>query len=82
VIARYSRPEMTGIWSEESKFARWFEVELAALEGWAHIGTIPASAVVDYDGDHDHGDDNFGGNVMAGPPPYARLSVFKWFGTI
>ncbi|MDX6412661.1 MAG: hypothetical protein QOH23_71, partial [Gaiellaceae bacterium] len=26
MIARYSRPEMTGIWSEESKFARWLEV--------------------------------------------------------
>ena len=32
MIARYSRPEMTGIWSEESKFARWLEVELAALD--------------------------------------------------
>ena len=26
---------MTGIWSEESKLARWLEVELAALDGWA-----------------------------------------------
>jgi adenylosuccinate lyase len=42
VIARYSRPEMTGIWSDESKFARWFEVELAALEGWAEVGAVPA----------------------------------------
>jgi adenylosuccinate lyase len=45
VIARYSRPEMTGIWSEESKFARWLEVELAALDGWAELGSIPASDV-------------------------------------
>ena len=45
MIARYSRPEMTGIWSEESKFARWFEVELAALDGWAELGSIPASDV-------------------------------------
>ena len=36
---------MTGIWSEESKFARWLEVELAALDGWAELGTIPASDV-------------------------------------
>jgi adenylosuccinate lyase len=43
VIARYSRPEMTGIWSEESKFARWLEVELAALDGWAELGSIPAT---------------------------------------
>jgi adenylosuccinate lyase len=45
VIPRYSRPAMTGIWSEESKFARWLEVELAALDGWAELGTIPASDV-------------------------------------
>ena len=45
MIARYSRPEMTGIWSEESKFARWLEVELAALDGWAELGSIPASDV-------------------------------------
>jgi adenylosuccinate lyase len=36
---------MTGIWSEESKFARWLEVELAALDGWAEVGAIPASDV-------------------------------------
>jgi len=36
---------MTGIWSEESKFARWLEVELAALDGWAELGTIPANDV-------------------------------------
>src|SRR5262249_42799564 len=45
VIARYSRPEMTSIWSEEGKLARWFEVELAALDGWAELGTIPAADV-------------------------------------
>jgi adenylosuccinate lyase len=45
VIPRYSRPAMTGIWSEESKFARWLEVELAALDGWAEVGAIPASDV-------------------------------------
>jgi adenylosuccinate lyase len=36
---------MAGIWSEESKLARWLEVELAALEGWAEAGTIPAEDV-------------------------------------
>jgi len=36
---------MTGIWSEENKFARWLEVELAALDGWAELGAIPASEV-------------------------------------
>jgi adenylosuccinate lyase len=45
VIPRYSRPAMTGIWSEESKFARWLEVELAALDGWAELGAIPAGDI-------------------------------------
>ncbi len=45
MIPRYSRPAMTGIWSEESKLARWLEVELAALEAWADVGAIPAQDV-------------------------------------
>jgi adenylosuccinate lyase len=45
VIARYSRPEMGRIWSEEGKLARWLEVELAALDAWAELGTIPAEDV-------------------------------------
>jgi adenylosuccinate lyase len=36
---------MARIWSEESKLERWLEVELAALEGWAEVGTIPAEDV-------------------------------------
>jgi adenylosuccinate lyase len=45
VIARYSRPAMARVWSDEAKLARWLEVELAALEGWAEVGAIPAAAV-------------------------------------
>jgi len=45
VIARYSRPEMSAIWSEEGKLARWLQVELAALEGWAVVGAVPAADV-------------------------------------
>ena len=45
VIARYSRPEMARIWSEEAKLGRWLEVELAALDGWAAVGALPAAAV-------------------------------------
>ena len=33
---------MTSIWSDEGRLARWLEVELAALDGWAELGTIPA----------------------------------------
>jgi adenylosuccinate lyase len=36
---------MTRIWSEEGRLARWLEVELAALDGWAELGTIPAADV-------------------------------------
>ena len=35
---------MERIWSDESKLARWLEVELAALEGWAEIGVVPPEA--------------------------------------
>jgi adenylosuccinate lyase len=47
VIARYSRPAMARIWSEEGKLARWLDVELAALEGWAEVGGVPAEAVAE-----------------------------------
>jgi adenylosuccinate lyase len=47
VISRYSRPAMARIWSEESKLARWLEVELAALDGWAEVGAIPAGEVAE-----------------------------------
>jgi len=36
---------MTRIWSDERKLARWFDVELAALEAWADVGAIPADDV-------------------------------------
>ena len=45
MIARYSRPAMARIWSDEGKLAAWLEVELAALDGFAEMGTIPAEAV-------------------------------------
>ena len=45
MIARYSRPEMSSIWSDEGRLARWLEVELAALDGWAELGAIPAEDV-------------------------------------
>src|SRR2546430_45016 len=36
---------MARIWSEESKLARWLDVELAALDGWAELGAIPSEDV-------------------------------------
>jgi adenylosuccinate lyase len=47
VIARYSRPEMARIWSDEGKLERWLEVELAALDGWAAVGVVPAEAAAE-----------------------------------
>jgi len=38
---------MAGIWSEESKLARWLEVELAALEGWAEVGAVSAADIAE-----------------------------------
>ena len=33
---------MAGVWSDEGKLARWLEVELAALDGWAEVGVVPS----------------------------------------
>jgi adenylosuccinate lyase len=37
---------MARIWSEESKLARWLDVELAALDAWAEIGSVPVQVAV------------------------------------
>lgn len=44
MIPRYSRPEMTTIWSPETRFRIWFEIEAHALDALAELGTIPKSA--------------------------------------
>ena len=44
MIARYSRPAMARVWSDGSRLARWLEVELAALDGWASVGAVPEEA--------------------------------------
>jgi adenylosuccinate lyase len=36
---------MAQVWSEERRLAHWLEVELAALDGWAEVGAIPAGDV-------------------------------------
>ena len=46
MIPRYSTPEMTAIWSDVSKYARWLEVELLATEAHAEIGVVPAADAV------------------------------------
>jgi len=44
LIARYTRPEMGRIWSEENKFQKWLDVELAATETLAEAGMVPREA--------------------------------------
>jgi len=41
MISRYSRPEMVAIWSPETKFRIWFEIEAHACDAMADIGVIP-----------------------------------------
>ena len=44
MIARYTRSEMGRVWSEENKFQKWLEVELAATEALAEAGRVPREA--------------------------------------
>jgi adenylosuccinate lyase len=44
MIARYTRPEMGAIWSEQHKYECWLEVELAAAEALAELGEVPPEA--------------------------------------
>ena len=45
MIERYSRPEMTAVWSQENKYRQWLKVELLACEAWAKLGLVPMSAL-------------------------------------
>jgi len=45
MIERYTLPEMGAIWSQENKFQKWLDVEIAVCEVHAEMGTIPKSAV-------------------------------------
>ena len=44
MIPRYTRPEMAQIWSDESKFQIWFEIEAHACDAQAELGIIPKNA--------------------------------------
>ncbi len=45
MIERYSRPEMKRVWSDENKFNKWLDVEIAVCDAWAGLGAIPRSAI-------------------------------------
>ncbi len=41
MIARYTRPAMGAVWTDQNKFQQWLEVELAATESLAELGVVP-----------------------------------------
>lgn len=45
MISRYSRKEMTDIWTEQNQFQSWLEVELAVCKAWSELGKIPKEDV-------------------------------------
>ena len=45
MIARYSRPEMAALWTDEAKYQLWLEVETAALEAFVKLGIAPQTAL-------------------------------------
>ena len=44
MIPRYSRPEMTAIWTPEARFRIWFEIEAHATDALAELGVVPKEA--------------------------------------
>ncbi len=44
MIPRYSRAEMADIWSPQTKFRIWFEIEAHALDAMASLGQVPKEA--------------------------------------
>lgn len=44
MIPRYSRPEMVAIWTDQTKYQIWFEIEAHACDALAELGVIPKSA--------------------------------------
>lgn len=45
MIERYSHKEMSDIWTDESQFQAWLDVELAACWAWSRLGKIPEKDV-------------------------------------
>jgi adenylosuccinate lyase len=44
MIPRYSRPDMSSIWSDQTRYQIWFEIEAHACDAMAKLGMIPAEA--------------------------------------
>jgi adenylosuccinate lyase len=50
MIPRYSRPEMSAVWAEESKLGRWLEVEIAVCRAWNRRGVVPDADLAQIEG--------------------------------
>ncbi len=47
MIERYTLPEMGAVWSQQNKFQKWLDVEIAVCEVHAEDGTVPADALAE-----------------------------------
>ena len=45
MISRYSREEMSRIWTDEAKYTNWLNVEIAVCEAWCELGEIPKKSL-------------------------------------
>ena len=45
MIKRYTRPEMGAIWTDQNRYQKWLDVELAVCEAWHELGEIPSDAL-------------------------------------
>jgi adenylosuccinate lyase len=46
LIPRYDVPEISAIWSDETRLGHWLEIELLAVEAWAELGVVPRSDAI------------------------------------
>jgi len=53
MVPRYSRPEMTAIWSAENRYRIWWQIEVFAAEAMGRIGMIPAEDAATIRAAHD-----------------------------
>src|SRR5919199_2137782 len=47
MISRYTLPEMGALWSEQNKFQKWLDVEIAVCEVHAEMGVVPQEALAE-----------------------------------
>ncbi len=45
MIERYTLPEMGSIWTDQNRYQKWLDVEIAVCEAWSRLGEIPSTAL-------------------------------------